>query len=90
MPQVVSREILEEAGRADAICFASPSAVESYVEQAVSAATPLPGLVVCIGPVTAAAARARGLNVAAEASEHTVDGLLAALAGVLGRRKERP
>jgi uroporphyrinogen III methyltransferase / synthase len=78
-PQVVRPELLEAAGRADTICFASSSAVESYVDQARKAGTPVPRIVACIGPVTAATARARGLEVRAEASEHTLDGLVDAL-----------
>jgi uroporphyrinogen-III synthase len=39
----------------------------------------VPPVVACIGPVTAATARARGLMVDVEADVHTVDGLVAAL-----------
>jgi uroporphyrinogen III methyltransferase/synthase len=80
----IERELLEEAGRADAICFASSSAADSYLDQAGTAGSTVPPVVACIGPVTAATARRRGLHVSAEASEHTLDGLVAALVGALG------
>jgi uroporphyrinogen III methyltransferase/synthase len=85
IPSPIERELLEAAERADAICFASSSAVDSYLDQAGAAGTTVPPVVACIGPVTAAAARRRGLDVSAEASEHTLDGLVAALVGALGR-----
>ncbi|MSX88893.1 MAG: hypothetical protein F2754_16040, partial [Actinobacteria bacterium] len=37
-------------------------------------------VVACIGPVTAAAARERGVDVTVEADPHTIDGLVDALA----------
>jgi uroporphyrinogen III methyltransferase/synthase len=81
VPQTVEPELLTAASRADAICFASSSAVTSYLDQA--GAAPLPAVVACIGPVTAAKARSRGLRVSAEASQHTLDGLVAALVSSL-------
>ncbi len=86
VPDEVSEELLRASEQADAICFASSSAVESYVDQARRAGTGTPPVVACIGPVTAAAARDRGLNVAAEADEHTLDGLVSALVSALGPR----
>ncbi len=83
-PQIVSEELLGACAQADAICFASSSAVDSYVDQAMSAGTGTPPVVACIGPITAATARARGLDVAAEAGEHTLDGLVSALVSALG------
>jgi uroporphyrinogen-III synthase len=80
----IERELLETAGRADAICFASSSAVDSYLDQAGAAGSTVPPVVACIGPVTAATARRRGLHVSAEASEHTLNGLVAALLAALG------
>jgi uroporphyrinogen III methyltransferase / synthase len=84
VPVPIERGLLEAAGRADAICFASSSAVDSYLDQTGAAAIPVPPVVACIGPVTAATARRRGLQVSAEASEHTLDGLVVALLGALG------
>jgi len=78
-----SAALLEQAGRADAVCFASPSALESYASQARQAGAAIPPIVACIGPVTAAAARKRGLEVAAEASEHTIEGLVESLGAAL-------
>ncbi|MHB1498660.1 MAG: hypothetical protein ACYCXN_12220, partial [Acidimicrobiales bacterium] len=49
----------------------------------------VPPVVVCIGPTTSAAATARGLEVQAEAAQHTAAGLAEALAGALSERKVR-
>jgi uroporphyrinogen III methyltransferase/synthase len=62
---------------ANAVCFASSSAVSGFVEALGLAA--VPPLVVCIGPVTAKTAAEAGLRVDAVATEHTVEGLVAAL-----------
>ncbi|HYI61420.1 MAG TPA: uroporphyrinogen-III C-methyltransferase [Acidimicrobiales bacterium] len=62
---------------ADSVTFASSSTVTRFVDAfGVDAAPPV---VACIGPVTAATARAAGLPVTVEAAEHTIDGLVAAL-----------
>jgi uroporphyrinogen III methyltransferase/synthase len=61
---------------ADVITFMSSSAVEAF--EGTTDAT-----VACIGPVTAATARARGLTVTIEAEEHTAIGLVAAIVGHL-------
>jgi uroporphyrinogen-III synthase len=65
------------AGEIDAITFTSASTVRGFI----GAAGPLNGApkVVCIGPVTAKEARARGLRVHAVADPHTTEGLVAAL-----------
>jgi uroporphyrinogen III methyltransferase/synthase len=81
VPKKLEPALLAAAGAADALCFASSSAVNSYLDQAGGA--PLPPVVACIGPVTAETARSRGLQVHAEASEHTLDGLVAALVSAL-------
>jgi uroporphyrinogen-III synthase len=67
-------------GRVDAVTFTSPSTVEGFVRLAGAAHGPA---VVCIGPVTAHAARAAGLEVAAVADPHTSEGLLRALVRAL-------
>lgn len=81
---------VSEASRAeivssDVITFASPSAVEQFAKAGlVSDVTIADGpnpIVACIGPVTAAAARRFGLEVTAEAAEHTASGLVKALEG---------
>lgn len=59
----------------DAVWLASPSAVEGFLNQVeLDVDVPL----VAIGPSTAAAIRARGLAVAAEAAEPSFEGLLEA------------
>ena len=70
------RPRLAAAAGADAITFTSASTVAAYLAAAGRAA--VPPAVVCIGPVTAAAAERAGLLVAAVAAEHTLDGLVAA------------
>lgn len=81
VPRPLPTEVLARARESDAICFASSSAVDSYLAQA--GPEDVPPVVVCIGPVTAGRARARGLKVTAEASDHTLDGLTDALVGAL-------
>ncbi|HXU52173.1 MAG TPA: uroporphyrinogen-III C-methyltransferase [Casimicrobiaceae bacterium] len=67
------RERLAESG-ADIVTFTSASGVKAFVEAAgADAASGL--LVASIGPITTAAARDAGLDVAIEASRSTIDGL---------------
>jgi uroporphyrinogen III methyltransferase/synthase len=72
-----SAAALAAAATADAIAFTSSSTVTSWL----ALGAPLPAVVACIGPVTAATAAEHGLPVTVVASEHTVDGLVEALAG---------
>ena len=69
---------------ADAVAFASGSAAEAW---AAAIGPRTPPVVCVIGPTTARVARAHGLPVSAEASEHSVEGLarcvVEAVAGVL-------
>jgi uroporphyrinogen III methyltransferase / synthase len=53
---------------------------------AVPADIPPRTLVCCIGPATATAARRRGIRVDIEAAEHTMDGVISALADAFGSR----
>jgi uroporphyrinogen III methyltransferase / synthase len=71
----------------DAVTFTSPSTVRHFVEL-LGASSPRvldPALVACIGPITAAAARAFGLSVGLVAETYTIPGLVDALRGRLGR-----
>jgi uroporphyrinogen III methyltransferase/synthase len=62
------------AGEADAVTYTSASSVNAFVDAVgADAASRVPA--VTIGPVTTAAARARGLEVVAEASISTIAGL---------------
>jgi uroporphyrinogen-III synthase len=70
-----ARDVLR-AGAADALTFTSASTVDGFM--AAIGALELPRAV-CIGPVTAKAARDRGLRVAGVASPHTIEGLVARL-----------
>jgi uroporphyrinogen-III synthase len=67
-------------GLVDAIAFSSASTVKGFVHLA---GLPEGPKVVCMGPVTAQAAREAGFLVDAVARPHTVEGLLAALERVL-------
>ena len=81
VPAPVAPNVVGAARGADAVTFASASAVTSYL--AAGGPEAVPATVVCIGPVTAAAAQAGGLSVAATATEHTLDGLVEALVEAL-------
>ncbi len=72
---------LATVAAADAVCFASASAVDGFLA-ATGDAGSLPTVVVCIGPTTAAAATAAGVEVTAVADPHTIPGLIAALLAV--------
>jgi uroporphyrinogen-III synthase len=75
-----ARHALRE-GRVDAVTFTSASTVEGFERLAGSPSGPA---VVCIGPVTAAAAFRAGLEVDAVAEPHTLDGLADATVRALG------
>jgi len=71
-------EALEAAAGADYVTFTSSSTVRNLLA---AAGDRLPGSarVVSIGPITSAAAREAGLEVAVEAERHDIEGLVAAL-----------
>ncbi len=80
-------ELLAER-RVDAVAFTSSSTVRNLITVLGGHPAARAGLdaarVVSIGPATSASARAAGLEVAAEAEEHSVAGLVEALRAVLG------
>lgn len=80
--------------RVDALTFTSPSTVRHFVDGLASAGLALTELaerlrpaVVCIGPVTAAAAGEAGLSVDAVAEPSDEDGLVDAVVRILSRRE---
>lgn len=74
-------------GEVDAVTFTSASTVRGFANS-LGAAKGTPK-VICIGPVTAAAARDAGLHPAAVARPHTIEGLVAALERTLGKSERR-
>jgi uroporphyrinogen-III synthase len=71
------------ASRAHAVAFTSSSTVERTVE--LLGIDKVPPVVVSIGPITSASVVAAGLAVTVEATEHTIDGLVAAVVTALDR-----
>jgi uroporphyrinogen-III synthase len=74
-----TRELLDALAAADALTLTSGSASVVLEGQR------LPPVVVAIGPVTAAAARDRGIEITAVAEPHTVEGIVAAVTQALQR-----
>jgi len=81
----VDPSAVEAARAADVVAFTSSSTVERTVE--LLGVDGMPPVVASIGPVTSATARAVGLVVTVEAVEHTLDGLVAAVAVAVGGRR---
>ena len=77
---VPSEELAQAVRGADAVTFTSSSTVTGYLA---AVGQRVPPVVACIGPVTAATARDAGLEVAVVAEEHTVEGLVRAVAEAL-------
>jgi uroporphyrinogen III methyltransferase/synthase len=73
----LSEAQLRAAAAADYVTFTSSSTVKFFTEAGGSAGNGT--RVVSIGPVTSATAREHGLEVAVEASQHDIDGLVEAL-----------
>ncbi|MEX2268238.1 MAG: uroporphyrinogen-III C-methyltransferase, partial [Acidimicrobiia bacterium] len=71
------------AGDVDAITFTSSSTVNNFCDAVRELSEP-PPIIVSIGPITSKTAAECGLRVGAEATEHTIDGLIAALRETLG------
>ncbi len=78
----VRPELRAAVGAADVITFASASSVHRFCELFGSDQTP-PAVVV-IGPSTAAAAQQHGMQVAASADPHNLEGLVAAVVALCG------
>ncbi len=80
-----SRELASEllsGGSVDVVTFTSSSTVENLMSILDGDTSSLKGAVVaCIGPITAASAKAAGLQVDVVASEHTIPGLVDAIRG---------
>jgi uroporphyrinogen-III synthase len=81
VPAALDPYTVERARRADAITFTSASSVKNFV--AAAGLEAVPATVATIGPITSAAAAELGVDVTAEAVEHTLDGLVQALCGAL-------
>lgn len=79
----VDEGALERVASADAVTFASPSAVSAFLSAA--GARRLPPVVATIGPVTSAAARDAGLAVHVEAAEPSPAGIVDALSAYARR-----
>jgi uroporphyrinogen-III synthase len=79
LPAGVGEALL--AGEIDAVTFTSVSTVQGFLAAAntILSSAAHPPVAVCIGPVTAEAARAAGLTVAGVAQPHTIEGLVKAL-----------
>ena len=75
------RHLARLLGQVDWVTFTSPSTVSAFMDllEQAGAGFPPPARVACIGPITANAARERGLAVDVEAREYTVAGLIQAL-----------
>lgn len=83
----LTNEHRELVAGAHAVTFTSSSTVDRLVEAV--GVDGVPPVVACIGPITAATARARGLHVDVEAPVHTIVGLAEAFAA-WGRVQPRP
>jgi uroporphyrinogen III methyltransferase/synthase len=81
VPAAVDPPARAEVARADAVCFSSASTVEGLVSAV--GLSGVPPVVVCIGPVTAAAAESAGLRVTAIADQASVDALAEAVVRAL-------
>ena len=83
-PLPVPARLVERAEAADAVTFASGSAVDAYL--AAGARVRPHQRVVCIGPVTAEAARRAGLEVAAVAERAGLDALVDAVVAAVASK----
>ncbi len=84
VPAPVDPERREAVGSADAICFASSSAVTNFVAAFGDA---VPPVVAAIGPITARRARDEGIDVSVVPEASTIAAMADALAGYFSRRR---
>jgi uroporphyrinogen III methyltransferase/synthase len=79
--------LLARVGAADAVVFTASSSVQAFVALRTpeGAPVPVPPHVVCIGPTTAEAARAAGMDGVQEARGASAEGIVAELADHFGR-----
>jgi uroporphyrinogen III methyltransferase / synthase len=82
-------DAIEAARGADYVTFTSASTVRN-LREALGGELPAGARVVSIGPITSAAAREAGIEVAVEAERHDVDGLVEALLADARAQSERP
>lgn len=83
-----ARELLAQ-GRVDAATFTSASTVSNLCDLLDGDKSLLEGVQVgCIGPLTASAARERGLDIAFVAQEHTIEGLVNSLRDFYAREEK--
>ena len=80
VPDIAGRPL----GRADAVLFASPSAVEGFL--ALAGRDALPPVVVTIGPETSARCREAGFEVSAECATPSAHAMVDALEAIASRR----
>jgi uroporphyrinogen III methyltransferase / synthase len=86
MPAGVRRAV--QRGEIDVLTFASGGTVRAFM-RLLKAKPPSSVKVVCIGPVTAKAAREAGLRVDAVAKQHTIPGLAAAVMDAVGAQRRK-
>ena len=83
LAHIPSSDELDSVGEADAICFTSSSTVSNFLT--CYGKSKLAPLVFSIGPITTATAVKEGIEVSATATEHDIEGLVAAVLKVLGK-----
>lgn len=88
VPAPLDDDALAAIAEADAVTFTSSSTVDHFLD--LVGPERVPPIVACIGPITAATARARGLTVDVESAVHTIDGLVAALVDYWASREIPP
>ncbi len=86
---VALRERLKSGG-VDLITFTSPSTVRGFLALAGDVALAPEAVIACIGPITAGAARSRGLQPTVVAERYTIEGLVEAIVAWKGQSLRHP